>query len=289
MSEGMGIKELKPGAALYRPCAATGSPGIGGKKQEMRKRESIMLRNVLIILHMVLLSASLPAQEIDTPDKEWGSLEITLSALNTWGTRQYTYSAREPGGKATRIIGTTTMSTEVTEDAVILRDSFQITYKGEKLSLEMVHTCRKDNFLSPTRIESKGEGSDEVASFVATVADGKATVRFQDGRDATREIPDGTITMAAMMRLVTLVPRTPGKSYCYEYSLESEELNLKEKYRLIVLPPETITIGERQVECSKFELTGGGISPVYYWVTTDGVLQRLVMDDRKVVELKDTP
>ena len=95
--------------------------------------------------------------------------------------------------------------------------------------------------------------------------------------------------MAAMMRLVTLVSRTPGKAYSYKYSLESEEMNLKEKYRLEVLPPETITSGERQVQCSKFKLTGGGIHPVYYWVTQDGVLQRVMMDDRKVMELAGTP
>jgi hypothetical protein len=253
------------------------------------KKQIPSSRKVLVVLQMGLLCTSLQAQEIAPPDEEWSSLKIKLSALKTWGTKQYTYSAREPGGKVAKIIGTIALSTEVTEDAVLLRDSFQITYRGENLSLEMAHTCRKDNFLSPTRIESKGEGSDEVATFVATVTKGKATVHSQDGGNTTREIPEGTITTAAMMRLVTLVPRTPGKTYSYEHSLESEELNLKKKYRLSVLQPEAITIGDSQVECSKFKLTGGGISPAYYWVTKNGVLQRLMMDDRKVIELKDTP
>jgi len=109
------------------------------------------------------------------------------------------------------------------------------------------------------------------------------------GRQSVREIPEGTIAMAAMMRLVTLASRTPGKTYSYKHSLESEEMNLKQKYRLEVLPPETITSGERQVQCSNFKLSGGGIHPVYYWVTKDGVLQRLMMDDQKIMELAGTP
>ncbi|MFC1461390.1 hypothetical protein ACFLQR_02590 [Verrucomicrobiota bacterium] len=240
------------------------------------------MRKLVLVLQMVMVCALAQAQE--GPGTEWSSLKLTLTSLKNWGTKHYSYSAAEPGGKVTNIIGTITVSTELTEDAIVLRDSFQMTYRGERLSLEMVHTCRKDNFLSPTRIDSKGEGSDEVATFVATITKGKATVRSQDGRKTTRDIPDGAITMAAMMRLVTLVPRTPGNTYSYKYSLESEELNLKENYRLIVLHPETITSGNQQVKCSKFQLTGGGIHPAYYWVTEDGVLQRVLIDDRKVME-----
>ncbi|MCX6868663.1 MAG: hypothetical protein NTV46_21160 [Verrucomicrobia bacterium] len=48
--------------------------------------------------------------------------DIILSALKTWGTKHYTYSAREPGGKATNILGTVSLSTELTDDAVILKD-----------------------------------------------------------------------------------------------------------------------------------------------------------------------
>ena len=68
-----------------------------------------MLRKVLVVLQMGLLCTSLQAQEIAPPDEEWSSLKIKLSALKTWGTKQYTYSAREPGGKATKIIGTITL------------------------------------------------------------------------------------------------------------------------------------------------------------------------------------
>ena len=223
-------------------------------------------------------------------DTAWDALDNSLSSLQSWGTRNYTYSVRERGSNKTTIVGTVSLSTELRNDSVLLIDKFDITYRGEQLLIEIIHTCGKDNFLSPSQIEIKAEGGiDEVASFVATVAKGQATIRMQDGRQSVRELPEGTITTAAMMRLVTTVPQIPNRTYSYKYSLESEEMNLKKDYRLEVLPPETIQSGDNQVRCSKFNLTGGGISPVYYWVTKDGVLQRLMLDNRKVIELKGTP
>jgi len=247
------------------------------------------MKTATTVLSLALLSAVAQGEDRASQDADWASLDVNLSALKTWGTKHYTYSAREPGGKATKVLGTVSLSTELADDAVILKDNYQMTYRGEKLSLEISHTCKQDNFLSPTRIESKGEGSDEVATFVATVANGKATVRPQDGRQSARDLPEGTITIAAMMRLVTLVSRTPGKTFSYKYSLESEEMNLKGNYHLEVLTPEAITSGDRQVQCSKFKLTGGGIHPVYFWVTKNGVLQRLMMDDWKVMEFEARP
>ncbi|MFA7159457.1 MAG: hypothetical protein WC299_09155 [Kiritimatiellia bacterium] len=222
------------------------------------------------------------------PIEEWSSLNLTLASLQTWGTKEYSFSSRSPGRETIETHGTVTLTTEVTPDTVILQDSYQMTDRGQKMSLKMIHACRRDNFLSPNRIESIGEGNDEFTSFVATVADGTMTVSSKGLLNSVSEFPGGVITMSAMMRLVTLASRTPGTTISFEYWLESGELNLKKNYRLFTLQPETITCGGRQVKCSKFRLTGGGINPVYYWVTEDGVLQRILIDDRKVLELAST-
>ncbi len=247
------------------------------------------MRTVLIALKLSLLLASGQAEETPSHATDWASLEINLSSLETWGTKHYSYSVREPGETEMKTLGSSSITTEITDNLIILRDRHSIRYRGEDLRLEMIHTCRKDNFLSPTRIESQGTGSDEVHSFIATVNQGKATVRVKGGREGAFDIPEGTITNAAIFRLVTLVPGTPGRSYSFEYWLESSELNLKKKYSLTAMQPESIPVENRQVECSKFELTGGGIRPAYYWVSKEGVLQRLMMDDRKIVELIDAP
>jgi hypothetical protein len=232
------------------------------------------------------LAASIQAEELPPPATNWGALQLNLSSLQKWGTKEYKFSEQGPGRKTTDFTGAVTLVTEVSPEAVILRDRIQITSDAKEMTLEAVHTCRKDNFLSPTRIECKGKGNDEFRTFVAEVDRGKATVHSTNAPDSVQDLPSGTITIAGMMRLVTLVPRTVGATFSFEYSLESEELNLKKNYLLTVLQPETINCGGLQVKCSKFQLTGGGIRPVFYWVTEDGTLQRMLMDDRKVMELK---
>ena len=238
----------------------------------------------LFVLPLLLACAIAGAR--DEAAAEWDSLNLRLESLGTWGTRHYTYSLRKPGGEGFETLGTISLATRVTGDSLVLHDVYELKMRGAKLRLELTQTCRRDCFLTPVRIESRGEGDDEFGNFVATVADGMATIRPQDRGDRTKRIPPGTITDAAMMRLVTLVPRTPGKTYSYGHSLETSELNLKENYRLTVLEPESIVIAGRAVKCAKFRLAGGGIRPVFYWVGEDGVLQRLMLDDRKIIELK---
>lgn len=237
-------------------------------------------------MHLILIATVLQAQELSPPATNWGALQLDLDSLNNWGAREYSYLMREPGRKAAAgVTGTVLLITEVAAGAVILRDRFQVMHDGRQMSLETKHTCGKDNFLSPTRIECEGKGSDELRTFTAEVADGKATIHSANKPDAVRDLPAGTITFAGMMRLVTLVPRTVGATFAFDYSLESEELNLKKNYRLTVLQSETIDCGGQRIMCSKFQLTGGGINPVFYWVSGDGVLQRVLIDHRKVMEL----
>ncbi|MEQ1903591.1 MAG: hypothetical protein ABL888_05365 [Pirellulaceae bacterium] len=250
-----------------------------------------MLRIVFVIVLLLLHSAGTQAQGQEPLDKKWSSLEIALSSLKTWGTKNYSSSTTHPGPEPRVVdIGSFAMSTEIIGDLVILRDRSQGVIRGKKISLDVTHICRKDNFLSPARFECNSAGTDQLVNFVAIVANGKAKIRASDGREDTREFPEGTITLHAMMRLVTLVPRTPGNAYSYDFSFESADTSLKRQYRLLVLQPEQLIVGERQVECSKMKLTGGGINPIYYWVTMDGVLQRVAADDnRNIIELKDTP
>lgn len=230
----------------------------------------------------------LSAQAEQESESGWGTLTIDVSPLKNWGAQSFQYSMRMPGKNETKAAGTISLTTELTEEAIILKDNWVLEFNGEAVSLKIIHTCLKDSYLTPIRIESSGEGTDEFQNFVATIEGGKATVSFANGKDGMRRIPEGTITTAAMMRLVTLVPRTPGKAYSYSYSLESEELNLKSNYRLIVLQPEAITIGEREVICTKLKLEGKTIRPAFYWISKDNVLQRILLDGRKVLELQES-
>ena len=111
---------------------------------------------------------------------------------------------------------------------------------------------------------------------------GKANITTSNGYKVVKDLPEGTISFGALIRLVTLVPRTPSSIYKFKHLLESDELNLKKDYRLEVFPVETITISGQELQCTKFKLTGARSIPAYYWVSKDGILQRLQVKDRKI-------
>ena len=150
--------------------------------------------------------------------------------------------------------------------------------------MDMTQTCRRDQYLSPTLIECKGEGDDEFQTFKATFKDGKA--RIEGERAEVMEIPEGTVTFFAFLRIVTQLPRQEGATYLFASSLEASEMNLKAGYRVQVIGKETITSEGRSVTCWKISQKGGGNREQFYWVTDEGVLQRVLIDGRKQMDLQ---
>jgi hypothetical protein len=233
----------------------------------------------------VLLMTSLPVHSQEA--KPLASLDLDLNRLKTWGTRTYSYEATRPGNKEKVGGGRVVLKTEVGADSIILGDTFILIYGGKELSLHLTHQCRKDSFLSPVRIESKGEGDDELKTFVATIDGGKATIRSGNGVREI-ELPEGTVSSWAFFRLVTLLPRQKGSRISYPYSLESEELNLKKNFLVECLGWDTVQSGQEGITCTKFQLTDGGV-PNYYWVDDDGLLRQVLIDELKLIRLQDGP
>ena len=230
----------------------------------------------------VVLFLALPAHAQEA--KPLGSLPLDLNRLKTWGTKVYTYEASRPGGSEKTIIGRVALETEVTGDLVVLNDRMEISFRGKKLSLDLTHRCKRDNYLSPFRIDSKGEGDDELGTFVVTIDGEKATVRSEDG-EREMELPHDVVTWSAFFRLVTLLPRQEGGRISYPYSLESEELNLKRDFLVECMGRGTVQWGPEGISCTKFRLTGGGNHPAFYWVSDDGVLRQVLIDERKLMRL----
>ena len=100
------------------------------------------------------------------------------------------------------------------------------------------------------------------------------------------EIPEGTVTFFAFFRIVTQLPLREGATYVYNHSLEASEMNLKAGYRVQVIGKETITSEGRSVTCWKISQKGGGNREQFYWVTDEGVLQRVLIDGRKQMDLQ---
>jgi hypothetical protein len=246
-------------------------------KVDSIREEFQMIRSTLF--WWVLLAIALPATAQDA--KGLGSLDFDLDRLKTWGTKTYIYELSRPGSSERTILGRVTLKTEVTGDLVILNDQAKISYRGTKQSLDLTHRCKKDNFLSPIRIDSKSKG--EVGTFVATIDGEKATIR-SEGRERTMVLPRNVVTTWAFYRLVTLMPRQKGSRISYPYSIESEDFILVERDFLVeCMGRGTVQSGQERITCTKFCLNGRD----FYWVGDDGVLRQVLTGGGKLWRLRD--
>jgi hypothetical protein len=229
-------------------------------------------RSLLIFL-VFAMGKSIFAEAKPLPDFNVGKVN--------WGTQRYKFTLFKNEEKIE--MGSVTFSNKLTTDRVILTDEYLVKYKGKSMSLNMTQVCRMDQYLSPVKIETKGKGSDEFETFKATIKDGQAKIEGQ--RNGMMEIPKGTVTSSAFMRIVTQLPRFKGATYRYDFALEASEMNLKKEYLVKVIGKETID-SNGPVKCWKISQNGGGIGEQLYWVTDDGILQRILMDGRKQIDLQ---
>ena len=148
----------------------------------------------------------------------------------------------------------------------------------------MTQVCLKDQYLSPVKIECKGKGSDEMPTFKAIIKDGEAKISGEWNK--TMKIPKGTVTSAAFLRIVSQLPRVQGATFRYDFALEAGEMHLKGDYIAKVIGKETIFCDGEPVKCWKISQNGGGIHEQLFWVTENGILQRILMDGRKQIDLQ---
>lgn len=243
---------------------------------------SSMLRVTATALLSLAFVAPVSAAE-PTPLSE---LKLDLDRLKTLVEQKYTYEAKAPGGQENAGAGTVVFATVVKGNEVLLQDKMKLTHRGNELSLDLIHHCRKDNYLSPTRIESQGEGDDEVATFTAVVQNGKAKVEIE-GRERVIELPPDTVSFSALIRLLPLLPQEQGLRISFPYWLESSELHLKQDFVIECLGQEEIHRNGQRLPCTKYRLTSDQIRPMDAWVDRDRVLQRVLIDERKVMDLME--
>jgi hypothetical protein len=228
----------------------------------------------LLLSLVSLMGKSIFAEAKPLPDfKGFGTVN--------WGTKRYKFTLFKNEEKIE--MGSVTLRHKLTRDRVILTDEYLLRFEGKPISLNMTQVCRMDQYLSPVKIECKGKGDEEFPTFKATIKDGQA--KIEGPRDGMMEIPKGTVTSAAFMRIVTQLPRVQGATYRYDFALEASEMNLKKEYLVKVIGKETID-SNGPVKCWKISQNGGGIREQLYWVTEDGILQRILMDGRKQIDLQ---
>jgi hypothetical protein len=232
------------------------------------------LNRILLIPLVFAMGKSIFAEAKPLPDFNEGAMN--------WGTQRYKFTLINKEEKTE--LGSVTLRNKLSGDQVILTDEYLLSIEGKPMSLNMTQVCRKDQYLSPLKIECEGKGNDEMPTFKATIKDGQAEISGP-GR-GLKKIPEGTVTSAAFMRIVTQLPRVDGATYRYAFALEASEMNLKKDYVAKVIGKETIFCDGEPVKCWKISQNGGGIRKQFFWVTEDGILQRVLQDGRKQIDLQ---
>ena len=228
----------------------------------------------LLVFLVFTLGESIFAEAKPLPD-------FNVEKVN-WGTQRYKFTLIKNEEKIE--LGSVTLRNKLAKDRVILTDEFLLRIEGKPISLNMTQVCLKDQYLSPVKIECKGKGSEEMPTFKAIIQDGEAKISGEWNK--TMKIPKGTVTSAAFMRFITQLPRVQGATYRYGFALEASEMNLKKDYIAKVIGKETIICDGVPVKCWKISQNGGGIDEKLFWVTENGILQRILMDRRKQIDLQ---
>ena len=233
---------------------------------------------VLLLSFVSIMGNSIFAEAKPLPDFNAGSMN--------WGTQRYKFTLIKNEEKIE--LGSVALRNKLTQDRVILTDEYLLSIKGKPMSLNMTQVCLKDQYLSPLKIECEGKGNDEMPTFKATIQDGEAKIerKLPFKISNSKQIPEGTVTSAAFMRIDTQLPRVDGATYRYAFALEASEMNLKKDYVAKVIGKETIICDGEPVKCWKISQNGGGIREQLFWVTEDGILQRVLQDGRKQIDLQ---
>ena len=226
----------------------------------------------VVFLFFFALSLSASVDPKPLPDFNAGSMN--------WGTQRYKFTLIKNEEKTE--LGSVTLRNKLSGDQVLLTDEYLLSIGGKPMSLNMTQVCRKDQYLSPVKIECEGKG-DEMPTLKAIIKDGEAKISGEWNK--TMKIPKGTVTSAAFLHIVSQLPRVQGATYRYDFALEAMEMHLKRDYIAKVIGKETIIIDGAKVECWKISQNGGGIMEQLFWVTEDGTLQRALMDRRKQIDL----
>jgi hypothetical protein len=229
---------------------------------------------ILLLSFVSLMGKSIFAEAKPLPDFNAGSMN--------WGTQRYKFTLIKNEEKTE--LGSVTLRSKLSGDQVLLTDEYLLSIGGKPMSLNMTQVCRKDQYLSPVKIECKGKGSDEMPTFKAIIKDGDAKISGEWNK--TMKIPKGTVTSAAFLRIVSQLPRVQGATFRYDFALEAGEMHLKGDYIAKVIGKETIFCDGEPVKCWKISQNGGGISEQLFWVNEDGILQRVLQDGRKQIDLQ---
>jgi hypothetical protein len=178
-------------------------------------------------------------------------------------------------------IGWVHMETQEKEGSLRAVDELYLKEnKDKELSIWATLRAQANEYLSPLEITVEAKGTEANHSIQGKVKENRLVLTVGDQKQAVKLRPNA-ITDLGVMRLVTILPRTPE----YELSvIETIKIKLVESATLRFDKDESIEWGGRKVKTRRFVLSDGEGEDKVYWVDSENRLLRMqVKDDIEVI------
>jgi hypothetical protein len=137
-------------------------------------------------------------------------------------------------------------------------------------------TCEPDEYLSPLRIAMDANLPENTGSIEGKVKEGRLIVT-KDGERKAHKLKGNTVVDFALMRLVTILPRTEGYPIAL---LELVKPKMKESATVRFDKEELIEVGGAKVKARRFIASDGEDEDKFYWVGAAGQLYKLQAGER---------
>ncbi|MFT5527803.1 MAG: hypothetical protein ACI9HK_005788, partial [Pirellulaceae bacterium] len=180
---------------------------------------------VILVSHQIIVGHTQAAEPVRLAD-----VKLDFEKLKNWKEKEYSFRV-SAGGNPEDSLGKFIFRTIVTADEIVLQDTLEAFHRGQLVALHVSQHCQKINSLSPTSIETKGEGDEELGTLNITF-DGKQVTVKGTGADRKLEIEQPIVTAFAFARIVTLLPKKKGMRVSFPRWLEPEEMNLKHNFEV---------------------------------------------------------
>ncbi len=249
-----------------------------------------MSTRVIVCLALLFLGSSALGQEADTQLTRIPLSEVPIDfySLKKWGVKHYNlFHFRKKEFKDARVaitermlypVARTPLETRIDGDKIVMRDYWRDQESKVSRTLVECH-CNLDNHLSLQKMVVRFK--DEVMN--CDVSDGRYELTFLK-RTRAGDWPKDTVVDAALLRLVTLLPRIEGAEYTFGHWSPTPQLNVRPLNRdpIRCVGAETISIGGREMKCTKF-IAGN----IHTWVRADNVLARIEIPGYKILEIDE--
>jgi len=209
------------------------------------------------------------------------ALELPLEKLGAWGRRELTYTVTKGGSRQT--LGAVVLTTSVADGVVTLTDRVDLDFRGAPFWLEVTATGPLDNELRPDKLIAKGttdDGDGKTFELVAEFGPSSASVN-SNSRSKSVQVPPGAVSDAALLRLVTLLPRRAGVLARFEHLLDASEMLVKPGGTIACSGPEGVEIDGKSRETWRFDVTSGDRVFLSAWVDGEGRLMKVLWDGYK--------